>query len=101
MYYTKRPKQATRPRRRLVVVRVTDTKRPKHARWLLQQAVVRAGGFNACRGLTDRNVRRGRRHAFFVGDGLSKRFLHDISRMVLDQRVVATMDGRLVRVVRR
>lgn len=101
MSYTRRFKQAPRPRRRLVVVRITDTRRPKNARWLLQQAVVRAGGFNACRGLTDQSVRLGRRHAFWVRDTLTKRFLRDIGGMVADRRLIATVDGNLVRAVRR
>jgi hypothetical protein len=80
-----------------VWIQITDSKRPKEARWYMQWPMMRAAGFRCLKGFTNVAARRGVWHEIKVRDELLRRFLLDIEDLVSLGRVQVEVDGRMVR----
>lgn len=80
-----------------VAVCIADTDEPEEARWHLQFAVQNAGSFRALKGLKDTLARSGGWHRFKIGSTrLTRRFIRQIDRLIVEGRVTVKIDGARV-----
>lgn len=78
-----------------VWVKVVDQDHPTRTRWIVQFAIQRAASFKGTRGFTDKAVRAGRWHDFYVSAQLLSRFAaRDLAPLVEDGLVRVEIDGR-------